>query len=84
MNSFISPNVKRNLAFVNEHLSRHHWFAGDQMTGADFQMIFPLEAAINRSGAAAQLPAIKAWVERVHGLDTYKTALEKGGPYSYA
>lgn len=84
LQSFITPNVESTMTFINDHLSRNTWFAGDKMTAADFQMIFPLEAAMSRSEAAKAMPAIDKYVERVHATETYKAALKKGGPYDYA
>lgn len=84
LQSFVTPNVESTMTFINDHLSRHTWFAGDNMSAADFQMIFPLEAAMNRSEAAKSMPAIAKYVERVHATETYKAALKKGGPYDYA
>ena len=34
----IDPNVNTALAFIEEHLGTHRWFAGEQLTMADFQM----------------------------------------------
>ena len=84
MKSFISPNVENSLRFIEDHLSKNMWFSGDEMSAADFQMIFPLEAAMTRSGIASKLPAINAWVKKVHALPAYQNALKKGGPYDYA
>lgn len=84
MSSYVGPNVANNMAYIEQHLGRNTWFAGEQMTGADFQMIFPLEAALNRGVQSKDFPNIAAYVARVHALTTYRTALEKGGPYDYA
>lgn len=84
MKSFISPNVENSLRFIEDHLSKNMWFAGENMSASDFQMIFPLEAAMTRSGIASKLPAINAWVKKVHALPAYQNALKKGGPYDYA
>jgi glutathione S-transferase len=84
MKSFISPNVENSLRFIEDHLSKNIWFAGENMSASDFQMIFPLEAAMTRSGIASKLPAINAWVKKVHALPAYQNALKKGGPYDYA
>ncbi|MAG43546.1 MAG: glutathione S-transferase [Oceanospirillaceae bacterium] len=84
MKSFISPNVENSLRFIEDHLSKNVWFSGDDMSAADFQMIFPLEAAMTRSDIASKLPAINAWVKKVHALPAYQNALKKGGPYDYA
>lgn len=84
MKSYVGPNMANNLRVIEEHLGRHTWFAGEQMSGADFQMIFPLEASLNRAIQAADFPHIAAYVQRIHALPTYQTALQKGGPYDYA
>jgi len=39
---------------------------------------------MTRSGIASKLPAINAWVKKVHALPAYQNALKKGGPYDYA
>ena len=84
MQSYVGPNLANNLRVIEEHLGRHTWFTGEQMTGADFQMIFPLEAALNRAIKADSFPHIAAFVQRIHALPTYQSALQKGGPYDYA
>jgi len=84
MKSYVGPNVEGNLRFVEDHLSRNQWFAGDKISAADFQMIFPLEAAISRAALASKLPSITAYVKRVHELPAYQAGLKKGGPYDYA
>lgn len=84
MSSYVSPNVANNLKFIETHLGENTWFAGEQMTGADFQMIFPLEASLNRAIKAADFPNIAAFVKRIHALPAYQKALKAGGPYDYA
>ncbi|MCC2617575.1 glutathione S-transferase [Aestuariibacter halophilus] len=83
MAAYFGPNIQRNLDFVEHYLSEHQWFAGEQPSGADVQMLFPLEASVAR-GAAARCPAIKAWVDRVHQREGYQRALQKGGQYDFA
>lgn len=82
--SYSAPNLANNMAYIEQHLSRHSWFAGEQMSGADIQMIFPLEAALNRGIHEADFPHIAAFVKKVHAMPGYQTALLKGGPYDYA
>lgn len=81
--SFIEPRLGENLAFVEDELGRSTWFAGEELSGADVQMSFPLEAAAARGGID-DYPRIRAFVERVHARPAYRRALERGGPYSYA
>ena len=43
--SFIGPQLKRHLDYMEAELAAHTWFAGEEFTAADVQMSFPLEAA---------------------------------------
>jgi glutathione S-transferase len=81
--AYLGPNLKTNLDYIESELSKSTWFTGEELTGADFQMSFPLEAAIMRLGNDKKRPAISAFVARVKSRDAYKRALEKGGPYAY-
>lgn len=83
LGAYFGPNLKTSLAYIEGYLSENEWFAGDQPTGADVQMIFPLESLV-ATGRADDLPAVKAYVARVHERPAYKVALEKGGEYAYA
>jgi glutathione S-transferase len=82
-NSFIGPNLKRHLDFMEAELVAHTWFAGDQFTAADVQMSFPVEAAASRAGLNSDRPKLMAFLERIHGRDAYKRALRRGGPYDF-
>lgn len=81
--SFISPNLNRHLDYMESELSAHAWFAGEQFTAADVQMSFPLEAAASRGGLNASRPKLMAFLDRIHGRDAYKRALERGGRYDF-
>jgi glutathione S-transferase len=83
LDGYVSPNVKHNMDFIEDHLSKNDWFAGNKMTGADIQMSFPLEATMANT-SMKDYPNTQAFVNKVHALDTYKKALEIGGPYDYA
>jgi glutathione S-transferase len=81
--SFIGPQLKRHLDYMETELAAHSWFAGEEFTAADVQMSFPLEAAASRAGLNASRPRLWAFLDRIHARDAYKRALERGGPYSY-
>lgn len=78
--AYLGPNIKTNLAYIEAELEKSTWFTGESLTGADFQMIFPLEAASLRADNSSH-PNIKAYIERVHALPSYQRGLERGGPY---
>lgn len=76
---FVNPNLARHSAFVDGELAKSTFFAGDELTVADIQMSYPMEALAARGGTA---PArVTAWLERIHARPAYKRALEKGGPW---
>lgn len=76
----IDPNLATALAFMNNHLNDHPWFAGDELTIADFQMSFPVEAAVVRAPGAKGFPALLAYKEKMAARPAYQRAQEKGGP----
>ena len=82
-NSFIGPQLKRHLDYMEAELTRHAWFAGEQFTAADVQMSFPVEAAASRAGLNASRPRLMAFLDRIHTRPAYKRALERGGPYAF-
>ena len=82
-NSFIGPQLKRHLDYMEAELTARPWFAGEEFTAADVQMSFPLEAAASRAGLNAGRPRLMGFLERIHARDAYKRALTRGGPYLY-
>ena len=84
MTRYVGPTIKGNLDLIESHLSGHEWFAGNHLSGADFQMSFPLEAWIARNPEDASYPKIAAYVKRIHERPAYQNALDMGGPYDYA
>jgi glutathione S-transferase len=78
--AFIDPQLKLHFDYIESELGRSAWFAGDEISAADIQMSFPLEAAGARGGGVMG-PRTRAFLERVQARPAYRTALEKGGPY---
>jgi glutathione S-transferase len=81
---FIGPMIKTHLDFVESHLAKNTWFLGDNLSAADIQMSFPLEASVARGITGKNRPHITAWVKRVHARPAYQIALEKGGEYDFS
>ncbi len=79
--SFVEPNIKRNLDYMEAELGKSAWFAGAQFTVADIQMTMPLEIAVIRAGLDASRPRLMTFLERVHARPAYQRALERGGKY---
>ena len=84
MGVMVWPNLKRQFDFIEAELGRSTWLAGDDLSGADIMMSFPLEAAKQRAGLDASHPKMLEFIQRVHARPAYKRALKKGGPYDFA
>lgn len=76
---FIGPQLKTHFGFVEAELGKSTWFAGEELTAADVQMSYPIEASFARGGMDDR-PKTAKWLARVHARPAYQRALEKGGP----
>ncbi len=79
--NFLDANIKRNLDFMEAVLSESTWFCGEEMTAADVQMSFAVEAAELRTNLREDYPHLSAFLDRVRTRPAYKAALDKGGHY---
>jgi glutathione S-transferase len=77
--SYVAPNLNRHVAFLAKELEGRDFFAGGELSAADIQMSFAMEAIAARVRDAPAV--IKAWVARMHERPAYKKALERGGPF---
>ncbi len=82
MSSFVGPNVKTNLDFLESELAARPWFAGESLTGADVMMSFPLQALNSRVGLAGR-PRLQDWLRRLEARPAWGRAIDKGGPLTF-
>jgi glutathione S-transferase len=75
---YSGPALDLHLGFVEQTLSERPYFAGDNFSIADIQMIYPVEAGLSR--AASERPNMQAWLDRVTSRPAYQRAEAKGGP----
>jgi glutathione S-transferase len=80
--SFIEPQIKQHLDYLEGELGQSDWFAGDAFSGADIQLSFVLEAAAARGGLDASRPRLMDFLKRIHARAAYQRALERGGDYA--
>jgi glutathione S-transferase len=80
--SFIEPQIRQHLDYLEAELGNSDWFAGDEFSGADIQLSFPLEAAAARGGLDASRPRLMDFLQRIHARPAYQRAIERGGEYS--
>jgi glutathione S-transferase len=76
--SFLDPQIKNHVALWDAELQKSPYFAGDDLTGADILMSFPIEAAAAR---ATLTPRLKGYLTTIHTRPAYQAALKTGGPY---
>jgi glutathione S-transferase len=81
--SFVLPQIRTHLDFLEGELDKRTWFAGSAFSAADIQMSFPLEAAAARGGLDGRYPNLVAFLERIHARPAYRRALERGGKYDF-
>ena len=81
MSSFVDPQLKLHLDYLEGELGKSAWFAGDTFSAADIQLSFPLEAFAARGGLDASYPRLSAFLQRIHARPAYQRALQQGGEY---
>lgn len=81
--AYSGPNIKLNLDYLEATLQKSTWFCGDEMSGADIMISFPIEAAAMRTNLTINYPALEEFRQRIQELPAYQRAIEKGGPYIY-
>lgn len=79
--SFIKGEFNAHFGFVESHLAENEWFAGQDLTAADMQMLYPVAAGPLRAGLTPQShPQIHRWLDQVRARPAYQRAIDKGGP----
>lgn len=79
----IDSEIANHVGYIDQALAGRDWLLGAELTGADIQLSFVGEVA-GVFGRLAAFPNVAAWVERFQARPAYRTALEKGGAYSFA
>ena len=79
--TYIDPQLKLHLDYLESELGTHEWFVGDTFSAADIQLSFPLEAFAARGGLGARQPHLDAFLQRIHARPAYQRALQRGGEY---
>ena len=82
LGSFVTPNIKRQLAFMESELQSRPWFTGGEFSAADVMMSFPLEVSVVRGGLDAGYARLNDWLLRIHARPAYQQALKRGGAYT--
>jgi glutathione S-transferase len=81
--AFIRAQIRTHFDHVDAHLAGHEWFVGDQISAADIQMSFPLEAAVARGTVGDRHRHVVDYVQRIQARPAYQRALAAGGDYEF-
>ena len=76
----VDPNLQAATTFIEAHLSRNRWFAGPDLSMADFQMSFAVEALLARADGPGACPHLREYLARIRARPAYQRAEAKGGP----
>lgn len=74
----IDSEIANHLSYIERGLDGRRFFVGDELSGADIQLLFVLEAAGTR---LAPYPGAVAYRDRMQARPAYQRAIERGGPY---
>ena len=76
----VNRQLVEHLDYIESHLMKHEWFAGGQISAADIQMSFPLEAVAIRSDFDQSYPKSAAFLQRIQARSAYQRALKRSTP----
>lgn len=79
---FIGPNIGNHLRFLDGELSGRPWFAGQDFTGADAMMSFPVQA-LNKRAGLDRYPHLADWLRRLEARPAWIRATDKGGALTF-
>ncbi len=74
----IDSEIANHFGYMENALKGRSYFVGDELTGADIQLLFVLEAA---GDVLESYPLLRTYRTRMQGRPAYGRAIAKGGPY---
>ncbi|MCZ2720755.1 glutathione S-transferase [Marinomonas sp. 15G1-11] len=78
---FILPRIGPQLAFIEKTLGEHTWILGKELSAADIQMSFPLQASSTRMDLT-KFPNINRFITQVEANPAYQKAVSRGGTFT--
>ena len=77
----ITSEIANHLGYMNKALDGRDYFLGAELTGADINLSFVVEAADAR-GFLKDYPNLIAFRDRYRARPAWQRAIEKGGPFT--
>jgi glutathione S-transferase len=78
----VESEIENHLGYLDAELAGRDWFVGDELSAADIQLSFAIQAGRLLYGLQ-KFPNLARFLDRIHARPAYKRALERGGPYAF-
>ena len=78
----IASEIENHMGWLNAELDGRDWFVGNQLSAADIQLSFVIQATRLLYGLD-HFPHLAGFLARIHARPAYKRSLERGGPYAF-
>jgi len=78
----IRGEIENHIGYLNAALGSSDFFVGKELSAADIQLSFAIQAARMLHGLDA-FPNLARFLDRIHARPAYRRAIERGGPYAF-
>jgi glutathione S-transferase len=78
----VVSELDNHFGYLDSLLAGRDWFVGKELSAADIQLSFAIQAARLLYGLD-KFPNLAKFLDRIHARPAYKRALEKGGTYAF-
>ena len=76
----LESEIANHFGYMDKALGKNDFFVGNTLTGADFQIVFVLEAARSLS-LMKPYANLNRYLDAIHARPAYKRGVERGGQY---
>jgi glutathione S-transferase len=77
LKGYVYPQIKLQLAFLENEIGEKPYFTGDTVTAADINLAFPLETS-SEFVDMAPYPRLRAFIARIRARPAYMQAMSRG------
>jgi glutathione S-transferase len=78
----VTAEIENHMGFLDAQLQGRDWFVGNELSAADIQLSFAIQAARLLYGLD-KFPNLSRFLDRIHARPAYKRAIERGGVYAF-
>lgn len=74
---YLDSSLNAQLDWIDQHLAKNVWFAGDSFSGADIQMAFGLDSRAEQGKIDSKYANIHNWLKKCQTRPAYQRATDK-------